>query len=978
MSPPEHSNWLEPLKPREIEILILIEKGLSNRDIANALNLSYQTIIWYNKQAFSKLGVNNRTKAVAKARHYGLLPAAAGPTGRKIPFPHHNLSSHPTPFVGREAELAELHTLLLDPAVRLVTIIGPGGIGKTRLAQSAAEGLLAQLPSHEPPGNYAFSDGIFFIPLTGIEKPDQVLSELASVLNYQFEKVGNQHRTPKQQILDYLKHKQMLLIMDNFEQLVNSAALLVDIMGSAPEIKIVATSRERLNLIEEHLYLIRGLPYPVNKAESNHRTISTHEEASAYPAVRLFLQSANRLRPGLSLTNDDLSAIIQICQQVEGMPLALELVASWVNVLSISDIASEIEYSYDFIHTSSRNIQERHRNMRVVFDSTWQRLTLEEQDVFAQLSLFHGSFTRQAAQRVTRPTATLGLLASLTNKSLIMFDRKKGRFHIHELLRQYGVDKIALRPDKAVAFEERFCIYFTSIAHRLGIELKGPHQMKAMEEIEADFQNIRVAWEWAVSKDRVALISRTIEALGLFFQRKGRYEEGENLFEAAAARLSENNEEDISPSIGGENRSLKSRALAEILIWQSNFKFILGKLSSSCQLLEKSITLLDRLTSVGVDVQKEKAFVEYLQGIASTIKGERELARRLCQESLKHYRACEDRWGSAIALEQLCVIDWYLGDQTSARQWGDESLRLRQELGDHRGIADSYIVLGDVIADELNLEVAVNYAEQALQLYEKLDDHDKIVNGIYEAGGKWMRSGNFPKGYSMQVQSYRMARELNLHQIIPKLTCQLAYITNHLGHYEETSQWTKVCMPRAHELGDQRSIAVSLYSVGLAALSKGLHLEAYQSLSGSAAMIRVMKDRRLLAMVLAALGRAAYGARIGDEVEPHLLEALQYCVEVHSSQAPLETFMQIAFILGQMDERWARERAIELFSLATRYPYVSNSRWLMDTAGYEINRSISELPADFVRSHQARGRVLDVWNTAAALRDELSTHGWVD
>lgn len=974
MSTPQHSNWLEPLKPREIEILILIEEGLSNREIAEALHLSHQTIIWYNKQTYSKLGVKSRTKAVAKAREYGLLPARGASTKQKGSFPPHNLPSPPTPFVGRVQELAELHTLILEPTVRLMTIIGPGGIGKTRLAQAVAEGSLAQSSKQEPLENFAFTDGIFFIPLTGIEKPDQVHSELASVLNYQFEKGGTQLRTPKQQILDYLKHKQMLLIMDNFEQLVDSAGLLVDILGGAPEIKILATSRERLNLIEEHLYLIRGLPYPV-KTESNHHPISTHEEASAYPAVRLFLQSASRLRPGLSLTDDDLSAIIQICQQVEGMPLALELAASWVNVLSISDIASEIEYSYDFMHTSSRNIQERHRNMRAVFDSTWGRLTLEEQEVFAQLSLFHGSFTRQAAQRVTRPTATLGLLASLTNKSLIIFDRKKGRFHIHELLRQYGKDKIALRPDKVAAFKERFGDYFTLISQRLGEELKGHRQIKAMGEIEADIQNIRAAWEWALFSGRVALISRTIVALGLFFQRRGRFEEGESLFESAAARLLEN-EADISPPVGEEDGRLKCRALAEILIWQSNFEFILGHLSSSCQLLEKSITLLDQLTSVGSEVQKEKAFTKYLQGVVATFQGEREMARQLCLESLEHYRRCEDQWGSAMALEQLCVIGWYLGDQTSARQWGEECLRLRQELGDQRGIADSYIALADVIADELNLEEAVDYAEQALQLYEKLDDHDKIVNGIYEAGAKWMRSGDFPKGYSMQVQSYRMARELNLHQIIPKLTCQIAYITNHLGNYEETHQWTNLSMPLARDMKDQRSMAVSFYSLGLAALAKRRYLEAYQMLVKSAAMIRSMKDRRLLAMVLAALGRSALGAGIDHEVKPNLFEALQYCVDVHSSQAPLETFVQIAFILNQEGDGWAREQAIELYSLATRYPYVSNSQWLMDTAGTEIERSISELTPEVVNAKQARGRVLDIWNTVVALREELSKHGW--
>ncbi len=777
-------------------------------------------------------------------------------------------------------------------------------------------------------------------------------------------------------MLDYLKNKQILFIIDNFEQLVEGAGLLADILRSAPEIKILVTSRERLNLVEEHLYLTQGLPYPV-RDDSDQSPGATIEETSAYPAIRFFLQSAGRLRPGFPLTDEDLKAIIQICQQVEGLPLALELAASWVDILSIEEIASEIEHSYNFVHTGIRNIQERHRSMRAVFDSSWQRLNLEEQEVFAQLSLFHGSFSRQAAQRITRPPASLGLLASLANKSLIIFDRRGGRFHIHELLRQYGAEKIALRPDKAAAFQERFSDYFTSTSQRLGNELKGPRQMQAMAQIEKDIQNIRLAWEWAVSRLRADLLCRAMDAIGLFYQRKGRYQEGLALFEAAATRLSEN-EQDISHALAGENERLNAIGLTKTITWQSNFKFILGDLSTADQLLKQCLRLLDRLASYGLDVGKETAFAKYLQGVSATMKGERELARQLCQESLKHYQASEDPWGSAMALEQLCVIDWYLGDQASARHWGQESLRLRQELGDQRGIAGSYIALGDIIADEFNLEEAVSYAEKALLLYEQLDDHDKLVNGIYEAGGKWMRFGDFARGYRLQVKSYQRARELNLRQIIPKLTCQIAYVTNHIGNYDETHQWTKICLPLAREMGDQRSIAVSFYSLGLADLSRGQYLEAYQRLSESAMMIRAMKDRRLLAMILAALGRAAAGVGIVNEVRPNLLEALKYSVEVHSSQAPIETFMQIAFILSKTKEVWARQRAFELYSLAMRYPYGSNSSWLRDTAGLEIEKSISELPGDIVEAAKTRGQTLEVWSTAAALQKELSAQGWSD
>ena len=966
--------WFEPLTQREKEILLLIKKGLSNREIADTLHLSLETVKWYNKQTFSKLGVNSRTKAVAKAREYGVLAEGGAPTEQKATPPPNNLPYQPTPFIGREAELSELITLLDYPSIRLVTIIGPGGIGKTRLALALAERLLERSSNQRATGGSIFSDGIFFLALTGLDKPDLVFPELANVLNFQFEKGRSKLRTTEQQLLDYLAHKQMLLIMDNFENLVDGAGLLIEILRSTPEIKVLVTSREGLNLVEEYLYLTKGLPYPeLEKIEED--SFSKVEEIAAYPAIRFFLQSARRFQPGFSLTIKELEAIVQICHQVEGMPLALELAASWLDILSISEIATEIDRSLAFLRTPARNVRERHRSMNAVFDSTWQRLNLEEQEALTQLSLFPGGFSRDAAQRITAPAASLGLLASLANKSLISFDRKKGRFHIHELLRQYGVDKIALRPDKVAAFQERFSEYFTSISHRLGNDLKGPDQLQAMVEIERDIHNIRYAWEWAAHHYRVDLLFLAFDALGLFYKRKGRYQEGESMFAFAIRQLSREEKVDSFHFID-KDQELKIKVTAKLLTWQSNFSFILGRVAESKQLLQKSIILIDRLGSTDVEAHSEIAYARYQQAINATIEGDRELARKLCLEGVDHFRACQDLWGCAMALEQLCLIDWYLGNQKDARRWGEESLHLRQKLGDLRGKADSLTALSDVVADEFNLEEARSNTEQAVKLYEELDDRDNVVYGVFMQGDAWMRAGEYLRAYELQIKSYQMARELNLHQIIPKLSCELSYVNNHLGKYDETRQWAEMSISLAQKIGDQRSIAVSLYSLGLAAMSKEQYQDAYQNLVNSAEMVRAMKDRRLLSIILSALGRAALGAGIEEEVKPYLFEALTYCIEVHSSQAPLEAFVQIAFILCQEDEDRSRERVVELYSLATRYPYVSNSHWIMDTAGSEIEKSFGDLPVNVIEAARKRGRTLEIWSAAVALHADLFTHGW--
>jgi hypothetical protein len=250
--------------------------------IAEALYLSLDTVKWYNKQAFDKLGVNSRTKAVAKAIEFGLLPDRGALAGRDILPTPHNLPPQITPFIGREIEMAEVLTLLMNPAVRLVTIIGPGGIGKTRLALAVAEQCFKQASGLISPGDLSFPDGVYFIPLTNIEMPERVFPGLAGVLNYQFEKGGTQLRGLEQQLLDFMKQKQMLLLMDNFEQLVDGAGLLADVLHCARRSRLCDITGTTY-LLEEHFIVSKGYHFRGRLLW----TSSAHT-----PAISLFLQSA--------------------------------------------------------------------------------------------------------------------------------------------------------------------------------------------------------------------------------------------------------------------------------------------------------------------------------------------------------------------------------------------------------------------------------------------------------------------------------------------------------------------------------------------------------------------------------------------------------------------------------------------------------------------------------------------------------------
>ena len=343
---------------------------------------------------------------------YGLLhpdlPHQDFPTLRTLAAQPNNLPIQPTPFIGRSAELAALDKLLADPDIRLVTIVGPGGMGKTRLALAVAERLIN--PRRDAPSARLYNDfpnGVFFINLAPLSETSHIVPAVADALNFPLQ--GGDDRSPQQQLLDYLRQKKLLLLFDNFEHLLDGVELVANILQLAPDVQILATARERLHLRTEQVYPIEGLEFP---------NWETPEDAEAYTAVQLFLQSARRNQPDFTLHNqDDLTYLARICRTVAGMPLALELAASWVDMLPLAEIAAELQQGLDFLETDMRDMPERHRSIRAAIDYSWQKLDEKEREIFAKLSVFRGGFTREAAKAVA--DANLRQLARLVGKSLL-------------------------------------------------------------------------------------------------------------------------------------------------------------------------------------------------------------------------------------------------------------------------------------------------------------------------------------------------------------------------------------------------------------------------------------------------------------------------------------------------------------------------------------------------------------------------------
>jgi predicted ATPase/DNA-binding CsgD family transcriptional regulator len=409
-----------------------------------------------------------------------------------------------TPFIGRKSELEQLHTLLLQPDVRCISIVGPGGVGKTRLALALAEIYYVETRL-----------ATYVVPLLSTNRREQIVLVLAQAIGLNF----YDDTALEQQLLDYLHDKQMLLVFDNMEHLVQESSFISVLLTAAPKVKLLVTSREQLNLRSEIVFTMSGF------SVTNWRTL---DEAISAEAVQFFLQRAQRTSPKFNLTDHNLKGIYRIAQLAEGIPLGIELAAAWVNTLSIDEIADEIEHSAQFLEARFRDTPSRHWSIWATFQSSWERLSLEERESLTKLSIFSSSFTRQAAKHIAN--ADIRILQLLVQKSLLTYT-ENGRFRIHNLLRQFL--SAHLEPAEQAALHQIHSQYYLSWLQQLMPGIKGSDQQVTLDQIEQEFDQLRAAWETALQNQNRAAIQIAQETLFWFCLMRNRYVEGENLFERA-------------------------------------------------------------------------------------------------------------------------------------------------------------------------------------------------------------------------------------------------------------------------------------------------------------------------------------------------------------------------------------------------------------------------------------------------------------
>ncbi len=593
----------------------------------------------------------------------------------------HNLPAATTSFVGREFELEEIAVRLLDANCRVLTLVGEGGVGKSRLALQAAQSHIHQ-----------FLGGVWYVPLSSVKDIDGLFLSIASVLKVNV--------TGEDQIKEYLQDKNILLILDGMEHLINDAILkwITDALQTSRNLKLLITSLARLNIQAETLLEVRGL---------------RHDESMSSPASKLFLERARQLKPDFNPNTEDVLAIAHLCELVDGAPLALELAAAWVRGLSVQDIVKEIERNLDILTTSQQDLPLRHRSMRAVLDHFWQLLSSEEQSVFQKQAVFRGGFTREAFQEITG--ADLSMLSSFVDKSAIRFT-ENGRYRRHSLMAQYARLRLQENPTLHKKTRAEHAHYYSKSVKGLEAEFFGGQPQKAMTPFLSDLANIRLAWEWAIEHRDADVFNDMSDSIMQAFDFAGLYRDAHELAVNATDVLAS-----LSEPITNDLRMAKGRVMG----LAGAFLFRLGEYEQSMEWCKKSMETLET-------IRPHIAYAHTLvyAGAATFGLGDMEFVVLYWQKAIKEYRDANSEWGEMTANSNLAEVLNAIGKFDKGKACAEHALDLARRMNNLEMIGTASTNLASSAIQEGNLIEATQFAEEALRSHQQVGHDAHIANSL--------------------------------------------------------------------------------------------------------------------------------------------------------------------------------------------------------------------------------------------------------
>jgi len=861
--------------------------------------------------------------------------------------PRHNLPVQAIPFVGREAELTDIATCLGDPNCRLLTLVGPGGSGKTRLAIETGATRVDD-----------FEHGVWFVPLAGVRSPGGLVPAIASALGFSFLAGGD----PRGQLLSYLRKRELLLILDNLEHLLDGTEQIPDgasnlvtaIVEAAPKLKVLTTSRAALRVLHEQLYPVTGMAYPAQGAGRAGEDAA--RAAASYSAIVLFVQGARWVAPRFRLGADNVSEVIRICDLVTGMPLGILLASSWVRMLSPQQIVAQLKGNLDLLETDLRDVPARQRSMRAVFDHSWVLLSDRERTVMQALSICRGGFTFEAAQAVAG--ASLADVRMLVDRSLVQ-PLEGARYQIHELLRQYADEQLTQTPGELMAARDRHAAYFATALATWGEEFKGLRQRDALAEMDLDIDNARAAWDWAAQTAAVDHLARAVRGLGHYYYRRARSREGTTAFESGVAHLERAGK--LKPGA----RALTLVAAAWMLGYRVFFRsYLEGRQERGSSLAEHGLALLRRPELGDTDTRSAEAFLCFVMGWVERALGSPGY-RGWTERSLELARSVEDWWQIAASTSWLADMDMSSGDYAAARHKMQECIAIGRDMGDEQWIATSLIWLAWIDLLEGNVERGERRARESLPMLRRLRGPTEFTVGVMVLAGTLLYQGEFTESLALLRERKGLWAEQGASNTFDLWT--LAWVEVRQGEWEGAKAHLLTAVDQARREGGSLVPALCNLELGRLAIRDGAYADAMAMLLGSIRDLEASVYRDWAARAHAACSHVARGLGDLGDARHHLTAALRWAADRKSFFALVDALPAAALLLLSEGKE---ERAVETYALACTLPAISKSVWVQDVVGKPIAQAAGTLPAAVVAAAQERGRARDMQETLEELISE--------
>ncbi len=692
--------WQESLSPREIEVLRLVADGLTNREISQKLYLSLDTIKWYNKQIFSKLEVKNRTQAAKLADELGLLDPDSSKTGLIEKKPHllGNLPAQLTSFVGRKNEIDEIKEMLQSS--RLVTLTGAGGIGKTRLSLQVAGELINQ-----------YRDGVWLVELAAISDPMLVPNAIASALKLDTSRSNN----AIEGLTRYTRGKHLLLVVDNFDHLLAAAPLVGELLAAAPLLTCLVSSRDPLNIYGEHEYLVQPLKLPdINEKD-------TPDNLLKYEAINLFLQRARATHPKLVFNKDEISAVVQICARLDGLPLAIELAASQIKIYPPSLLAIRMENSLDALSSGPINLPERQRTLRATLAWSYDLLQQDEKFLFARLAVFNGGGNLEAIDRICSKGLSGNvseLLVSLVNKNLVILrERKDGelQFKMLDTILEYSREQLALS-EEAEEVHLLHASYYADLAEQANNEILGTNHKYWFQRFQTEQDNFHSAIAWSLLGNEHIFGLRIAASLKYFWVYNGLAADGLKWI-----LLALDEEDSQTPELRADLLTSAS-ALSDYSFAKQNAKEMLGEAIDIYEQLGDENKIAWALT-----------YLSYMYG--HILADDIQKGFGLASESLAIFDRLGDRPGIAYANNVLGELFRMNKDYISAKGCYETALEIVKQTGEFNREGINYVNLGFIAFHEKEYQLAEQYIKQSLRIFLELNSSYGLATHLSTLAG---------------------------------------------------------------------------------------------------------------------------------------------------------------------------------------------------------------------------------------------------